>query len=219
MPNLKTGGQVGFMPAPDAIQEFRVVMNAYDSSIGRQAGGTIQMVTKSGTAKLHGSLYEFNQNNVLNANTFQSNLAGIAKAPIHYNEYGGTVGGPVWLPKVYNGKQKTFFFFAYDGTRNQDPRSGTRSVLTSDERKGDFSQTYTTTVTNGVRTRIPDPDLRSLHRGFQRRAHTLPRHEDPHQPAEQGGAEHPQLRAAAQYAERWHQHRCQQFHTVLQPPE
>ncbi|MEO8372055.1 MAG: carboxypeptidase regulatory-like domain-containing protein, partial [Candidatus Solibacter sp.] len=53
MPNLKTGGQAGFMPAPDAIQEFRVVMNAYDSSIGRQAGGTIQMVTKSGTQKVH----------------------------------------------------------------------------------------------------------------------------------------------------------------------
>jgi Carboxypeptidase regulatory-like domain len=84
MPNLKTGGQVGFMPAPDAVQEFRVVMNAYDSSIGRQAGGTIQMVTKSGTSKLHGSLYEFNQNNVLNANTFQNNLAGSAKAPIHF---------------------------------------------------------------------------------------------------------------------------------------
>ena len=155
MPNLKTGGQAGFMPAPDAIQEFRVVMNAYDSSIGRQAGGTIQMVTKSGTAKLHGSLYEFNQNNVFNANTFQSNLAGAAKAPIHYNEYGGTAGGPVWIPKVYNGKQKTFFFFAYDGTRNQDPRFGTRSVLNADERKGDFSNSYTSTVTGGVRTKVP----------------------------------------------------------------
>src|SRR5215471_1568485 len=155
MPNLKTGGQVGFMPAPEAVQEFRVVMNAYDSSLGRQAGGTIQMVTKSGTAKLHGSLYEFNQNNVLNANTFQSNRAGQPKAPIHFNEYGGTVGGPVWIPKVYHGQQKTFFFFAYDGTRNQDPRSGTRSVPSEAERAGDFSQSYTSTVTNGVRTRVP----------------------------------------------------------------
>ena len=155
MPNLKKDGQVGFLPPPDAVQEFRVVMNAYDSSIGRQAGGTIQMVTKSGTSKLHGSLYEFNQNNVLNANTFQSNLAGAAKAPIHFNEYGGTVGGPVWLPKVYNGKQKTFFFFSYEGIRNQDPRFTSRSVLTADERTGDFSQSYTSTVTGGVRTRVP----------------------------------------------------------------
>src|SRR5215471_13447782 len=155
MPNLKTGGQVAFMPAPEAVQEFRVVMNAYDSSIGRQAGGTIQMTTKSGTAKLHGSLYEFNQNNVLNANTFQSNLAGQPKAPIHFNEYGGTIGGPVWIPKVYNGKQKTFFFFAYDGTRNQDPRFGTRSLLNADERKGDFSQSFTTQVVGGARQRFP----------------------------------------------------------------
>jgi hypothetical protein len=155
MPNTKTGGQAGFMPAPDAVQEFRVLLNAYDSSIGRQAGGTIQMVHKSGTSKLHGSLYEFNQNNVLNANTFQSNLAGQPKAPIHYNEYGGTVGGPVWIPKVYNGKQKTFFFFAYDGTRNQDPRFGTRSVFTAAERQGDFSQSYTSQVVGGVRQRIP----------------------------------------------------------------
>jgi hypothetical protein len=155
MPNLKTGGQAGFMPAPDAVQEFRVVMNAYDSSIGRQAGGTIQMITKSGTSKVHGSLYEFNQNNILNANTFQANAAGQPKAPIHYNEYGGTIGGPVWIPKVYNGKQKTFFFFSYDGTRNQDPRSGVRSVLDSNERLGDFSQSYTTQIVGGVSTKFP----------------------------------------------------------------
>src|SRR5262249_48536746 len=105
MPNLKTGGQVGFMPAPDAVQEFRVVMNAYDSSIGRQAGGTIQMVTKSGTAKLHGSLYEFNQNNVLNANTFQANLAGQPKEPIHFNEYGGTIGGPAYVSQDHNAQR------------------------------------------------------------------------------------------------------------------
>jgi len=155
MPNLKTGGQVGFMPAPEAVQEFRVVMNAYDSSIGRQAGGTIQMVTKSGTQNLHGSLYEFNQNNVLNANTFQSNRSGQPKAPIHFNEYGGTVGGPVWLPKVYNGRQKSFFFFAYDGTRNQDPRFGTRSVLNADERTGDFSKSFTTQLVGGTRQVFP----------------------------------------------------------------
>ena len=147
---------------------------------------------------MHGSLYEFNQNNVFNANTFQSNLAGAAKAPIHFNEYGGTVGGPVWIPKVYNGKQKTFFFFAYDGTRNQDPRFGTRSVFTDLERKGDFSQSYTSTVTNGVRTRCrcrfttPSQPIR------QRRPHAVSRQRDPHQPPEQSRAEHPHLRAAAE---------------------
>lgn len=155
MPNLKTGGQVAFIPAPDAIQEFRVVMNAYDASIGRQAGGTIQMTLKSGTNQLHGSLYEFNQNNILNANLFQTNLTGGDKPPVHYNEYGGTIGGPVWIPKVYHGKEKTFFFFNYNGIRNADPRFNIRSLPTDLERKGDFSQSYTTTLQNGVRLKFP----------------------------------------------------------------
>ena len=155
MPNIKTGGQVAFLPAPDAIQEFRVVMNAYDASIGRQAGGTIQMTTKSGTSKLHGSLYEYNQNNILNANLFQTNLVGGDKPPVHYNEYGGTIGGPVWIPKIYNGRQKTFFFFNFNGIRNQDPRFQILSLPTELERKGDFSQTFTTQVVGGQRITFP----------------------------------------------------------------
>lgn len=155
MPNVKTGGQVAFIPAPEAIQEFRVVMNAYDSSIGRQAGSTIQMTTKSGTAQYHGSLYEYNQNNILNANLFQTNLTGGAKPAVHYNEYGGTIGGPVRIPKVYNGKEKTFFFFNFDGIRNQDPRFNIMSLPTELERKGDFSQTYTTQVVGGQRIKYP----------------------------------------------------------------
>ncbi len=155
MPNLKTGGQVAFIPAPEAIQEFKVVMNAYDSQIGRQAGGTIQMTLKSGTGKLHGSFYEFNQNNILNAKLFQTNLTGGEKPPVHYNEYGGTIGGPVWIPKIYRGKEKTFFFFNYNGIRNADPRFNIRSLPTDLERKGDFSQSYTTQVINGVRQKFP----------------------------------------------------------------
>jgi hypothetical protein len=155
MPNLKTGGQVAFIPAPDAIQEFKVVMNAYDSQIGRQAGGTIQMTLKSGTSKLHGSFYEFNQNNILNANLFQTNLVGGSKPPIHYNEYGGTIGGPVWIPKAYKHTDKTFFFFNYNGIRNKDPRFNIRSLPTDIERKGDFSQSYTTQLVNGVRQKFP----------------------------------------------------------------
>jgi len=155
MPNTKTGGQVAFIPAPDAVQEFRVVMNAYDASIGRQTGGTIQMTTKSGTMKLHGSLYEYNQNSLLNANLFQTNLAGGAKPPVHYNEYGGTIGGPAWLPKLYDGREKTFFFLNFNGIRNQDPRFQILSLPTDLERRGDFSQTFTTTVVGGQRIHYP----------------------------------------------------------------
>src|SRR5579864_7485849 len=155
MPNVKSGGQVAFLPAPEAIQEFRVVMNAYDASIGRQSGGTIQMTTRSGTSSFNGSLYEYNQNNILNANLFQTNLIGGDKPPVHYNEYGGTIGGPVRIPKVYDGKEKTFFFFNFDGIRNQDPRFQILSVPTELERKGDFSQTFTTQVIGGQRIKFP----------------------------------------------------------------
>lgn len=155
MPNIRTDGKVGFMPPPDAIQEFRVQMNAYDASLGRQAGSTVQMVIKSGTSAYHGSAYWFNQNNLMNANLFQTNLTGDSAPMIHFNEYGATFGGPVWLPKVYNGKEKTFFFVSFDGTRNSDPRFDIRSVPTELERKGDFSQSFTTQVVGGVRVQYP----------------------------------------------------------------
>jgi hypothetical protein len=156
MPNLKTGGQIAYVPPPDSIQEVKVVMNAYDAQIGRQAGGTIQMTLKSGTAKVHGSMYYFNQNNILNAMQFHQNLVpGSTKSVVHYNEYGATIGGPVWLPKVYNGTQKTFFFFNYNGIRNSDPRAGIRSLPTELERSGDFSQSWTTQVVGGVRQTFP----------------------------------------------------------------
>lgn len=155
MPNVRTDGKVGFMPPPDAVQEFRVQMNAYDASLGRQAGATVQMAIKNGTARYHGSLYEFNQNNILNANLFQTNLTGAEKPPVHFNEYGGTFGGPVRIPKVYNGKEKTFFFVSFDGTRNRDPRFDIRSVPTELERKGDFSQSFTTQLVSGQRLKYP----------------------------------------------------------------
>ena len=139
---------------------------------------------------------------------------------MHYNEYGGTIGGPVWIPKVYNGKQKTFFFFAYDGIRNQDPRFGTRSLPTDLERKGDFSQSYTTTVISGVRAR--SSRCRSTIRSRCSAMPTAPARCSPDmvipsQPPEQGRAEHPQLCAAAEHSERRHQQRRQQLRPVLQP--
>jgi hypothetical protein len=156
MPNTQHGGYVSFIPPMDSLQEFRVQTNAYDASIGRQAGSTVEMQTRSGTKSYHGSLYEFNQNNMLNANLFQTNLVGGRVPPIHFNEYGGTFGGPVWIPKVYNGKEKTFFFISFDDTHNQDPRpGGTRSVPTQLERNGDFSQSFTTQTINGQIQRFP----------------------------------------------------------------
>ncbi|MFB3827040.1 MAG: carboxypeptidase regulatory-like domain-containing protein [Bryobacteraceae bacterium] len=155
MPNVRDSGKVAFMPPPEAVAEFRVQMNAYDASIGRQAGATVQMTIKNGTSAYHGGLYEFNQNNFLNAKMFQTNLVGGSNPPVHFNEYGGTFGGPVWIPKLYDGRNRTFFFVSFDGTRNQDPRFSIRSVPTAEERQGDFSQSFTTQLVRGELVRYP----------------------------------------------------------------
>ena len=156
MPDEKAGGDISFIPAQDSLSQFRVQVNAYDASIERQAGSTINMETKSGTNRFHGNLYEYNQTNVWNANLFQTNRVGGAIPPVHFNEFGATLGGPIWIPKLYNGKNKTFFFVAWDDTYNVDPRpGGTRSMPTALERQGDFTQSFTTQLINNNLVRYP----------------------------------------------------------------
>jgi hypothetical protein len=149
-PNIKSGGNIAFNPPQDTLSEFRVQTNAYDASIGRQAGSTINMQSKSGKKYFSGMLYEYNQNSAMNANLFQTNLIGGTVAPVHFNEYGGIFGGPVWLPKLYDGRKKTFFFVAFDDTRNANPLgTAPLSVPTALERAGDFTQSFTTQTVNG----------------------------------------------------------------------
>src|SRR5262249_33523815 len=154
MPNQR-GDRVAFIPPTDAVAEFRIMSNAYDVQYGRQSGGTVNVSLRSGTGKYHGGLYEFHQNSSLNANLFQLNRAGQPKVVAHYNLYGGTLGGPVWLPRLYDGKGKTFFFASWEGIRNKDPRLTTLSVPTELERQGDFSQSFTTQLVGGQRVRVP----------------------------------------------------------------
>jgi hypothetical protein len=147
MPN-QHGDKVAFIPPTDSVSEFRIMSNNYDAQYGRQAGATINMSIKSGTSKYRGDLYEFLRNTILNANLFQTNLVwltqGLSRPPTRYNLYGSTLGGPVSMPKIYDAKDKTFFFFSFEGTRNTDPRFTIRSVPTELERQGDFSQSFTT---------------------------------------------------------------------------
>ena len=158
MPDTQHNGNVAFIPPMDSVQEFRVATNAYDASIGRQAGSTVQLQTRSGGEHYHGSMYEFDQNNILNANLFQTNLVGGTVPPVHFNEWGATFGGPVYIPKLYHGQQKTFFFFSYDDTWNEDPRPGsTRSVPTALERQGNFSESFTTQAGQRFPIQIYDP--------------------------------------------------------------
>jgi hypothetical protein len=147
-------GAIAFEPPSDAVNQFRVVTNAYDASIGHSGAGTISLSLRSGTKKIHGDVYEDNQNNTLDAPYF-NNIP--KKPPIHVNYYGGGVGGPIWVPWLYDGRtKKTFFYYTFAGIRNLQPANvGLMSVPTALERQGDFSQSYTTQTVGGVLTQYP----------------------------------------------------------------
>ncbi|HYW74903.1 MAG TPA: carboxypeptidase-like regulatory domain-containing protein, partial [Pyrinomonadaceae bacterium] len=148
MTNLRNTGNI--LPNPDAIQEFRVQTNGYNAENGRFANGIINVLTKSGTNKYNGSLFEYVRNDIFNANEWGSQLA---KAPLRRNEFGGTVGGPIK-------HDKTFFFFSYSGLRQITSTFLSGAVVpTALERVGDFSASKTmptdpatgkTFVCNGV---------------------------------------------------------------------
>ena len=95
---------------------------------------------KSGTNELHGTAYEYFINDDLDANTFDNNALGDAKSPFKQNSFGTAVGGPLWVPKVYNGKNRSFWFFSYEGDRKRNGQiSGYRTVPTAAFKTGDFS--------------------------------------------------------------------------------
>ena len=134
---------VAYAPPVDAVDEFRVVTGAYDAQYGRNGGGVVAVTMKSGTNALHGSAYDFMKRSFLDSNTFANNAAGGAKNYDKLDEWGGTLGGPVWIPRVYNGKDKTFFFVAYEHYHwNTLARGQVSSVPTPAQRSGDFSQTF-----------------------------------------------------------------------------
>jgi hypothetical protein len=105
------------LPPVDAINEFNLQTNAYSAEFGRAAGAVMNATTKSGTNQLHGDLWEFVRNDKFDAADFFQNAAGIKKGKFRQNQFGGTIGGPVIIPHLYNGRNKTFFFFDYQGQR------------------------------------------------------------------------------------------------------
>jgi hypothetical protein len=135
---------VAYVPPSDAVQEFRVVANAYDAQYGRNGGGIISMVTKGGTNQLRGTVYEYLKRPSLNATSFSNNAKGLGPDNTPLDQYGFSVGGPVYFPKLYHGKDRTFFFSAWETyMQNQVfPQNDVSSVPTAAQRGGDFSQTF-----------------------------------------------------------------------------
>lgn len=129
------------VPSSEGIQEFRIQTNAFTAEYGRTGGGVVTMVTKSGTNQVHGSVYEFLRNSALDSNSFFNNARNIPLGSFKRNEFGGTLGGPVVIPKIFNGKDRSFFFVEYQGRRQSSGRTNVATVPTALERIGDFSQT------------------------------------------------------------------------------
>jgi hypothetical protein len=143
-----------FAPPPDAVSESKVQTSTYDAQYGRTGGGTVNVGLKSGTNKFHANLYDYWRNTVLNANTFDGNLSGQGKVPFHWNEPGVEVEGPLYIPKLYDGRNRTFFMYNWEDIRDSVPYSQTYTVATAAERNGDFSGLLNST---GQRVTIYDP--------------------------------------------------------------
>jgi len=144
----------GFFPSPDMVAEYKVQTNNYSAQFGETTGGVVNVVTKTGSNKFHGSLFEFLRHDKLTANDFFINKAGKKEGPFRFNQFGGTLGGPIW-------KDHTFFFFSYEGLRWSRALTINGTLPTQLQRSGDFSQTFSSggkliTVYDPVTSR-PDP--------------------------------------------------------------
>jgi len=149
MNGLRNTGNVA--PNPDAVLEFRAITNSYSAEYGRFAGGVVDMVTKSGTNQVHGSLFEFVRNDKLNANRWLPGQTILRKDPLHRNQFGGSAGGPIR-------KNGTFFFFSYGGLRNRTTAfSNTATPFTALERTGDLSLTGGSAPKDPLNGNLPFP--------------------------------------------------------------
>lgn len=129
-----------YVPPPGVVEELKVHSATFDSSYGFTPGATISMSLKSGTNTLHGQAYDFLQNPLLNANSFFSNAAGQPRGVFRLNRFGINANGPVYIPNLYDGKNKTFWMYGYEGIHSADPRGNeSLAVPTAAEKSGNFS--------------------------------------------------------------------------------
>jgi hypothetical protein len=142
------------IPTLDAIEEFKIHTNAMSAEFGRTGGAVVNATYKSGTNQLHGVVYDFWRNRALNANTWLNNRSGRTRDFTNIHTFGYTAGGPVVLPKVYNGRNKTFFFHNFEGYRDVLPTRSLLTVPTPAEKQGNFSNRR---LANGSLITVYDP--------------------------------------------------------------
>ena len=148
------GGNIVYVPSLDTVEEVKVHTTMFDASFGHSNGGAVSLTTRGGTNQLHGTAYLYKRWAALDANSWVNNRLGLAKPPVSYRQWGVTTGGPVLVPRVYNGRNRTFFFFSREQDRLANNVSRQSRVPTDLERQGDFSRTLSRT---GVPITIYDP--------------------------------------------------------------
>src|SRR5690349_4139644 len=164
--------QVKHIPNIETIEEFRVITNPYDAQYGRTGGGAISITTRSGSNLFHGAGWDYHRTSYASANSWSSNRLGLPISKRHSNSFGFLADGPVIIPKVFNGKNRLFFMFTYQGVRNPGFDGATYTIPQAEQFTGDFSRLFDasgqpvkiydplTTVPDGrggyVRTAFPD---------------------------------------------------------------
>jgi hypothetical protein len=159
--NEFTFNTVIVQPSIESVREFKVLTGTFSAEFGRGAG-VVSVSTKSGGNDLHGTLFEFVRNERLDARNY-FNAVPQWKPPFRRNQFGAAASGPVWVPKLYNGRNKTFFFADYYGTRERKGLTFVNTVPTAQNRTGDFSNF---TDTRGTLIRIYDPMTTRLNPSF-----------------------------------------------------
>ena len=164
--------QVAFIPPAEAVQDVKLQSATFDAAMGFVQGGVVNISMKTGTNSLHGAAYDFLQNTALNANDFFQNRSAKPRTPVRLNRFGATASGPVYIPKLYDGHNRTFFTYVYEGIEDAGiETTRTMAVPTAAQRGGDFSgllalssnnqiyNPYSTRATgNGRYTRDPFPN-------------------------------------------------------------
>lgn len=145
-------------PIVDAIQEFKVQFHNDKAEYGSVLGGVVNVITKSGTNSLHGSAYEFVRNNAFDARNPFTDEFRSSPATFRQNQFGGTVGGPIVIPKLYNGRNRTFFFFGFEGNHYTQATESRAYVPTAAELQGNFENTVGHPNIYDPATTRPDPN-------------------------------------------------------------
>jgi hypothetical protein len=160
--SIQGGNNVAYVPPVDSVQEFKIVTNSYDAQYGRTAGGVINVSLKSGTNRFHGTAYEFARRKAFDSNEYLFKVNNREKPDHKLDQYGFQIDGPVRIPKLFDGRDKTFFMFNYEGYKEATPNPATYTVPDEAQLRGDFSNLRDA---QGRQITIYDPSTGRLENG------------------------------------------------------